>query len=51
MQYFNDGYFALESTDEKPTEGIKLYQLLVELDTGKLWYWSGTEWKEFGGDA
>lgn len=50
FQYYNDGYLTVESTDEKPTEGIKLYQMLVEPDTGDVFYFDGTEWQPFGGD-
>ena len=51
LYYFNDGYLMLESTEEKPTEGIEKNQMLVESDTGEVFYFDGTEWKVFGGDG
>ena len=50
LQYYNDGYIPVESTEEKPTEGIKKYQMLVEMDTGDVFFFDGTEWQPFGGD-
>ena len=37
------------STDEKPTEGANINDLLLELDTGKGYYFDGSEWKLIGG--
>lgn len=50
LYYYNDGYLTVESTEEKPTEGIKKFQMLVEPDTGEVYYFDGTEWQVFGGD-
>ena len=36
-----------QSTDEKPTDAAE-NQLLIELDTGDLYYYSGDEWAKFG---
>ena len=49
FQYFNDGYLMVDST-EKPTEGIEENQMLIERDTGDVFYFDGTEWQPFGGD-
>lgn len=38
------------STDQKP-ENVPVYSLFVELDTGDVYYWDGSDWAEFGGDA
>lgn len=38
------------STDTKPTEGVSENTLFLELDTGDFYYFSGGEWKKFGGD-
>ena len=35
------------STDEKPT-GVGENMLFLELDTGKFYYFTGTEWVEVG---
>lgn len=37
-----------ESTDTKPLTNIEINSLCVELDTGKLFYFNGTTWKEYG---
>lgn len=39
------------STDTKPTDGILTNTLFIELDTGKVKYFDGTEWKDFGGNG
>lgn len=36
------------STDTKPTTGIGANALFYELDTKKLFYFDGTQWKEIG---
>ena len=38
------------STDTKPTTGIPLYATFLELDTGKLYYWTGSVWGVFLGE-
>ena len=38
------------STDEKPTDAAE-NQLLIELDTGDLYYYSGEQWAKFGAAA
>lgn len=43
--------FAGLSTDTKPTEGIAINSLFLELDTGDMYYWDGTQWAEVGGGA
>lgn len=41
-------FFGL-STDAKPTgDGIGANALFYELDTKKLYYYDGTQWKEIG---
>jgi len=40
-----------ESTDVKPTTGVALNTLFLELDTEELYYWDGTEWKVVGDNA
>ena len=37
------------STDEKPTEDVNTNDLLLELDTGKGYYFDGANWNEIGG--
>ena len=36
------------STDSKPTANIYPNSLFLELDTGDVYYWSGTEWAKVG---
>lgn len=38
-----------ESTDAKPTANIEVNTLFVELDTGDVYYYDGTEWQKVGG--
>ena len=40
-----------ESTDVKPTAGIEINTLFLELDTEELYYWDGAEWKAVGDNA
>lgn len=53
MEFINKAQFVCLSTDEKPTElegysdDLK-YSLLLELDTGKFYYYTGEEWLEIG---
>lgn len=35
------------SSDTKPTDGIPINSMFVELDTGDVFYFDGTEWKTF----
>ena len=37
------------STDAKPTEGVNINDLLLELDTGKGYYFNGSDWNPVGG--
>ena len=37
------------STDEKPVDGVNVNDLLLELDTGKGYYFDGADWNEIGG--
>ena len=56
MISYNDNKQAFEyeykglSTDKKPT-ACAVNSLFLELDTGKFYYFDGSEWKEIGGDA
>lgn len=36
------------STDEKPTENVPINSLFLELDTGKIYYFDGSDWTEVG---
>lgn len=41
------------SSDTKPTltnTEADINTLIVEQDTGLIFYWTGTEWAKFGGD-
>ena len=38
------------STDEKPTEDVAENDLLLELDTGKGYYFDGEAWQPVGGE-
>jgi hypothetical protein len=48
------GSYLCVSSDTKPvqTDSVKIApnQLLVELDTGLVYYWDGTKWAKFGGE-
>lgn len=49
----NNGNYEGESSDVKPTLTDKYEDRnikFVELDTGIVYYWNGTQWKKFGGD-
>lgn len=35
--------------DTKPTEGVGLNALFLELDTGDFYYFDGTNWAKVGG--
>lgn len=39
-----------ESTDAKPTTNIEVNTLFVELDTGDVYYYDGTDWLKVGGE-
>lgn len=46
--------FLGESTDEKPTgifngKQVSVNSTFLELDTGDLYYYNGSEWKKVGG--
>ena len=36
------------SSDTKPTDGIAVNSLALELDTNKTYYFNGTSWTEIG---
>lgn len=36
------------STDAKPTTGVGVNSLFLELNTNKVYYFDGTTWKEIG---
>lgn len=38
------------STDSKPTDAV-VNTIFLELDTGKFYYFDGTDWQEVGGAA
>lgn len=47
------GGYECVSSDTKPTltnTNADINTLIVELDTGLVFYWTGTEWAKFGGD-
>ena len=49
----SNGNYACLSSDTKPTltnTPADINALIVELDTGLVFYWTGTEWAKFGGD-
>ena len=37
------------SSDSKPTEGVAVNDLLLELDTGDGYYFDGVAWEKIGG--
>lgn len=37
------------SSDTKPTEGIEVNSLFLELDTGDVYYFDGSDWAKVGG--
>lgn len=39
------------STDAKPTETAEVNSLFLELDTGKFYFFNGTQWVEIGAEA
>lgn len=41
--------YLCESTDTKPTADIPVNTLILELDTGDFYYFTGTEWAKVGG--
>ena len=45
-------YYGL-STDTKPTEGVRNGSKLIEMDTGKVYFFDaeGAQWLEFGGSS
>ena len=42
--------FAGLSTDTKPTTGIEVNSLFLELDTGDFYYFDGSAWAKVGGE-
>lgn len=47
----NEYEFKGVSGDTKPTEGIGVNSLFLELDTGDVYYYTGEAWAKVGGDA
>ena len=41
-------FSGLSTDSSKPTEGVAVNSLFLELDTNKVYYFDGTEWKEIG---
>ena len=39
------------STDTKPTTGVGVNSLFLELDTGDIYYYTGEAWAKVGGAA
>lgn len=39
------------STDTKPTEGVEINALFLELDTYAFYFWDGEAWQLVGGEA
>lgn len=37
------------STDDKPTGDIDVNSLFLELDTGDVYYYDGSDWQKVGG--
>ena len=37
------------STDTKPTDGIAVNSMFLELDTGDMFYYTGAAWAKVGG--
>ena len=36
------------STDSKPTDGVTINTIFLELDTGNFYYFDGTSWNKLG---
>lgn len=36
------------STDTKPTEGVAVNSLFLEVDTGKFYFYTGQQWQAMG---
>ena len=49
-RYNLEGDTAYEglSSDTKPTEDVPMNALFLELDTGKFFYYDGSDWAEVG---
>ncbi len=47
----NEYEFKGISSDDKPTEGIGVNSLFLELDTGDVYYFTGEAWAKVGADA
>lgn len=45
----NTGNYVGLSTDEKPTEGVFVNTIYLELDTGDFYYFDGENWQIIGG--
>lgn len=39
------------STDEKPKKNIPVNSTFLEMDTAKLYYFTGSDWAEFGAEG
>ena len=44
-------FVGLSTDTPKPTEGIAVNSLFLELDSGKMYYFDGSDWQEVGGGA
>lgn len=42
-------FSGLSTDDPKPTEGVAVNSLFLELDTGDVYYWDGEMWNKVGG--
>lgn len=42
-------YQGLSTDTPKPTEGVAVNSIFLELDTGDIYYYDGSEWAKFGG--
>lgn len=45
----NDYEFKGMHDDQKPTEGVGVNSLFLELDTGNFYYYTGETWAKVGG--
>ncbi|MBO7387126.1 MAG: hypothetical protein J6U15_04910, partial [Lachnospiraceae bacterium] len=41
--------YAGTSLDTKPTDGVGVNDLFLELDTGDVYYFDGSDWQKVGG--
>jgi hypothetical protein len=45
----NVARYTGDSNDTKPTTGLNVNDLFLELDTGDMYYWDGSDWVKVGG--